>query len=79
MAAWIEQQMTEASDWLELISLQESIIQKAWARWEEGMRLAHRQWETGEAGMRMKPTGEQPILMLKLGKGESEWYRMWRR
>jgi len=43
------------------------------------MKLAHRQWEIGKAAARMQTTGEQPILMLKLGKGESEWYRMWRR
>jgi len=54
MAAWVKWQVTKASDWLEHISLQESIIWKAWAGWEEGMRLAHRQQEIGEAAMRMK-------------------------
>ena len=77
--AWIKHKMTKALDQLELISLQESIIQKAWARWEEGLRIAHRQWEIGEAAMRMKTTSEQPILALKLSEGESKWYRMWRR
>jgi len=33
---------TKASDQLELVSLKESIIQKAWAGWEEGLRLGHR-------------------------------------
>ena len=46
-AAWVEWQATEASNQLEHISLQESIVWKAWARWEEGMRLAHREWEIG--------------------------------
>jgi len=79
MAAWVEWQATEASDQLKHISLQESIIQKAWAGWEEGMRLAHRQQEIGEAAVRMQTTSEQLILMLKLGEGENEWYRTWRR
>ena len=48
MAAWVERQATEASNWLEYVSLQELIIRKSWAGWEEGMRLAHRQQEIGE-------------------------------
>ena len=79
MAAWVEWQVTEASNQLEYISLQESIIQKSWAGWEEGMRLAHRQWEIGEAAARMETTSEQLTLVLKLGKGEEERYRAWRR
>ena len=79
MAAWIERQATEASDWLEYVPLQECIVRKAWAVWEEGMRLAHRQWEIGKAAVRMQTTGEQLTLVLKLGKGEKEWYRAWRR
>ena len=43
------------------------------------MRLAHRQWEIGKAATRMQTTGEQLTLVLKLGKGEKEWYRAWRR
>ena len=43
------------------------------------MKLAHRQWEIGKAAMRIQTTGEQPILVLTLGKGNSEWYRTWRR
>ena len=42
-AAWVEQQATEASAQLEYVSLQESIVRKAWAGWEAGMRLTHRQ------------------------------------
>jgi len=43
------------------------------------MRLAHRQWEIGKAATRMQTTGEQLTLVLKLGEGEKEWYRAWRR
>ena len=78
-AAWVKRQVTEASDQLEYVPLQESIVWKAWAGWEEGMRLAHRQWEIGEAAARMQTTSEQQTLMLKLGEGENEQYRMWRR
>ena len=78
-AAWIKRQVTKASDWLEYMSLKESIIWKAWAGWEEGMRLAHRQWEIGKEAARMQTTGEQLTLMLKLGEGENEQYRTWRR
>src|SRR5882724_13469163 len=48
-AAWVERQATKARNRLEYVSLQESMIRKSWAGWEEGMRLAHRQWEIGEA------------------------------
>ena len=47
--------MTEASGQLEVMPLKESIIWKAWARWEEGLRLAHRQWEIGEPPQGWKP------------------------
>jgi len=30
MEAWMENKMTEASDWLEVMSLKEIIIEKAW-------------------------------------------------
>ena len=43
------------------------------------MRLAYRQQEIGEAAARMQTTSEQQTLMLKLGEGENEQYRMWRR
>jgi len=66
-------------NWLEYVSLKESIFRKSWAGWEEGMRLAHRQQEIGEAAARMQTTGEQLTLVLKLGEGEKEWYRAWRR
>jgi len=46
---------------------------------EEGMRLAHRQWEIGEAAARMQTTSEQLTLVLKLGEGRKERYRAWRR
>jgi len=45
VGTWMECKMTEASGQLEVMPL---IIWKAWARWEEGLRLAHRQWEIGE-------------------------------
>jgi len=35
IAAWVVQQVTKASNQLEYISLQESIVQKSWAGWEE--------------------------------------------
>jgi len=70
MAAWVEWQATEATNQLEYVSLQESIIRKSWAGWEEGMRLAHRQQEIGEAAVRMQTTGEQLTLVLKLGEGK---------
>ena len=38
--AWMEFKMTKASGQLEVISLKELIIWKAWAGWEEGLRLA---------------------------------------
>jgi len=41
----MEHKVTEALDWLEVVSLKELIIQKAWTGWDEGMRLAHRQQE----------------------------------
>jgi len=78
-ATRIDRQATEASNQLEYMPLQESIVWKAWAGWEEGMRLAHRQWEIGEAAVRMQTTGEQLTLVLKLGEGEKERYRAWRR
>jgi len=78
-ATWIKQQATEASNQLEYVPLQESIVWKAWAGWEEGMRLAHRQQEIGEAATRMQTTSEQLTLVLKLGEGGKEWYRAWRR
>ena len=43
------------------------------------MRLVHRQREIGKAATRMQNTGELLILVLKLGKGENEQYRTWRR
>jgi len=52
MAAWVKWQVTKAADQLEHVSLQEYIVWKAWAGWEEGMRLAHRQREIGEAAVR---------------------------
>jgi len=64
--------MTKALDWLEVNSLKESIIWKAWARWEEGVRLAHRKREIGEAAMRMETLSNQPILTHKLSEGEHE-------
>ena len=64
MGTWMECKMTEALGQLEVMSLKESIIGKAWARWEEGLRLAHRQWEIGEAATRMETMGDQPILVL---------------
>jgi len=78
-AAWVEQQATKATNWLENVSLQESIVRKSWAGWEEGMRLAHRQWEIGKAAAMMQTTSEQLTLVLKLGEGEKERYRVWRR
>ena len=71
--------MIEASYWLEIISLNESIIWKAWVGWEEGLRLAHRQWEIGEATVRMETTDFQPILVLKLTEGECAQFETWRR
>ena len=78
-AAWVKQQVTEASAQLKYISLQESIVRKAWAGWEEGMRLAHRQQAIGKVAAKMQTTGEQLTLVLRLGKGEKERYRAWRR
>jgi len=66
MAAWVEQQATEASAQLEYVSLQESIVRKAWAGWEEGMRLTHRQQAIGEAAARMQTTSE---------RGDATWGR----
>ena len=79
MGAWMERKMTKASDQLEIITLKGSVIQKAWARWEEGLRLAHRQQEIGEAAARMETMYHQPILVLKLTEGEHAWFEMWRR
>jgi len=79
MMAWMEQKMTKASDELKIVSLKESIIWKAWVRWEEGLRLAHRQQEIGEAAARMETMYHQPILVLKLTEGEHAWFEMWRR
>jgi len=76
-AAWIEHKMTEASDQLETSSLKESIIHKAWVRWEEGLRLAHMQQEIGEATARMETTKGQPILMLRLTEGRHEQFETW--
>jgi len=45
--------MTKATHWFKNISLKESIVWKAWPGWEEGLRLAHRQQEIGEAATRM--------------------------
>jgi len=42
-------------DQLEIMSLKELIIWKAWAGWEEGLRLSHKQWEIWEAEARMQP------------------------
>ena len=64
--AWMECKMAEAMDQLETISLKESVIWKAWVRCKEGLRLAHWQWEIGEAAARMETMGHQPILALKL-------------
>jgi len=60
------------------MSLKESTIWKAWVGWEEGLRLAHRQQEIGEATTRMETKGDQLILMLRLSKGEHEWLETWR-
>ena len=70
-------QETEASEQLETISLKESIIWKAWVRWKEGLRLAHRQWGIGEAAARMETSSQQPILALKLTKGKHEQFKAW--
>jgi len=78
-AAWVKQQATKASDRLKYVSLQESIVRKAWAGWEEGMRLTHRQQAIGEAATKMQTTSEQLTLVLRLGEGEKEQYRAWRR
>jgi len=77
--AWMECKATEAMDWLETISLKESLIWKAWVRWEEGLRLAHQKWEIGEATARMETMGHQPILTLKLTEGECTWFETWRK
>jgi len=76
---WTECKMTEASGQLEVVSLKKLLIQKAWAGWEEGLRLAHRQWGIGEATTRMETMSDQPILTLKLSKGEHEWLETWKR
>ena len=68
--AWMEHKMTKASDWLQVVALKESIIKKAWGRWEDGLRLAHKQRKIGEATVRMKTTSEQLILVLKLTEDE---------
>ena len=68
---------TKASDQLELVSLKESIIQKAWAGWEEGLRLGHRKWEIGEATVMMESTNDQLILTLRLTEGEHVWFKNW--
>ena len=78
-AAWITCKMTEALEWLEYISLKESVIWKAWIGWEEGLRLAHRQQEIGEAAARMETTSSQPILTLRLTEGEHGWFEAWKR
>jgi len=39
-AAWVEWQANEAMNRLEYVSLQELIVRKSWAGWEEDMRLA---------------------------------------
>ena len=54
------------------MSLQALVVQKAWAGWEEVLRLAHRQQEIGEAATRMQTISEQLILVLKLSKGENK-------
>jgi len=79
MGMWMECKMTEALDQLEFISLKESIIRKAWDGWEEGLRLAHRQWEIGEATMRVETVSDQLILTLKLSEGECGWLETWKR
>jgi len=71
--------MTEALDQLKIVSLQELVIWNAWVRWEEGLRLAYRQWEIGEAAARMQTTCAQLILILKLNEGKSKQYKAWRR
>jgi len=78
-AAWIKHKMTEALDRLKTISLKDSIIWKAWVGWEEGLRLAHRQQEIGEASTRLETTSDQPILTLRLSKGEHEQLETWKR
>jgi len=62
----LEVRQPKPSDQLELVSLKESIIQKAWAGWEEGLRLGHRKWEIGEATVMMESTNDQLILTLRL-------------
>jgi len=79
MGVWMDCKTTEVSDWFKVISLKESIIWKAWARWEEGLRLAHRQWEIGGATTGMETMSNQPMLTLKLSKGEHEWLETWKR
>ena len=70
MGAWMEHKTTEASDQLKLMSLQESVIHKAWDGWEDGLRLAHKQWQIEEADVRIKTMTEQPIPVLKLTEDE---------
>jgi|SRR5882724_7024193 len=77
--AWMEHKTTEASSWLEVISLKESILWKAWAGWEEGLRLARRQQKIGEATTRMETMSDQLIPVLKLSEGEHEWLETWKR
>jgi len=63
LGAWMENKRTETSDPLELVSLKESIIRKAWVGWEEGLKLSHRQQEIGEVAARMETASNQPILI----------------
>jgi len=79
MGAWMEHKITKASDWLKIVTLKELIIRKSLARWEEGLRLAHKQWEIGEAAVRMETMSDHPILMLKLSDGEHKWLEAWRK
>ena len=78
MGAWMEHKTTEASDQFKIISLKESILWKAWSRWEEGLRFAHKQQDIGEAAVRMETTSDQPILTLKLTRGKHEQFETWR-
>ena len=79
MGTWMEHKMTKASGRLVVMSLKELIIWKAWTGWEEGLRLAHRQREIGEAATRMETMGDQLILMLKLSEGEHEQLETWKK
>ena len=74
-AAWVEWQATEASNRLEYVSLQESIIRKSWAGWEEGMRLAHRQQEIGEGKMSGIGHGGDATWSRRVMSRENAWMK----